>query len=98
MANSQSKSGGQRGSPPRGRGPDADRFAVIHANLCLFEAADEAQLDAVLERADVRNRAVQRVGPATLVLPRGALPALRKRLAELGAPFRHGALDPEDGR
>jgi len=69
---------------------------VIHANLALFEAAEAVQLDAVLERADVRNRVVQRVGPTTLILPRGAVPALRKRLAELGAPFRHGALGPED--
>lgn len=68
---------------------------MLHTNLALLEAADAAQLDAVLDRADLRNRIVKRVGATTLLLPRSALPALRKRLSELGAPFRHGALGPE---
>lgn len=71
---------------------------MLHTNVALFEAAAPDQLDAVLDRADLRNRAVTRLGPTTLLLPRSALPALRKRLSELGAPFRHGALGPDDAR
>ena len=86
--------GGPRPTPA-GTPREPARVAVLHTNLVLLQTADAAQLDAVLERAELRNRVVARVGPDRLLVPRGALPALRKRLTDLAVPFRHAGLGPE---
>ena len=89
--------GATRGRAPDRRGAPAGRTVVLHDNLVLLRAGDPAQIDAILERAEVRNRLVRRVAADTLLLPRSALPALRTRLAEIGTPLQFGSVDPDAG-
>lgn len=61
--------------------------AIVHRNLLLIRAADEAQMDAFLGRASVRALLVNRPEPDCALFPRGALAAVRKRLEDMETPF-----------
>ncbi len=67
----------------RGARAGASRSPSIHHNLVLVQVPEPAMLDALLARSNLRDRCVLRLSPERVLLPRAALPMLRRRLAEL---------------
>ena len=56
----------------------------VHRNMVMVRMADAAQLEKLLSRASIRSRVIYRLDQRTILVSRSALPAVRKRIAELG--------------
>ena len=76
----------------RERASDDLRRAVVHDRLLLVRASSAAQLDGLLQRAELRKALLRRLGPTECLFTRDVLRALRKRLDRSATPYHSNEL------
>ena len=59
---------------------------TVHQNLALVRTPDSSMLEQLLVPPHLRKKVVRKLDDRSILIPRSACAAIRKRLADLGLP------------